>query len=704
MSLSDRLRSAVGRLRLGTERLLSSFDRLTTGIEVKILIMAAVVGVLGGLGSVGFNALVRVVQTAAMGSADVLEAAADLAWWQKIVIPTAGAAVASLLLYAVGRERETAGVSELMEIVAMQTRRRPSVRVTIMRTLASLGVLATGGSVGREGAIVQVAASVGGGVGAAAGFSGQRLGLLLGCGVASGMAATYNAPVAGAVFAMELVLANFAVDVFAPVVLASVAATTTSRLIVGSSTVYVIPAATPTGSLPVEAATFLVLGILSGVAAVGFMESLARATRAFRAMRLPPWARTTLGGLLIGCIGIWIPHVWGNGYEVVDRILHHQLALPLVGALLLLKILATSISVGSGSPGGVFTPSLFVGAALGLLYGEAAAALFPGLTSSPVVYAIVGMAGLVAGTTRAPIMAVFVLVEMTNDFAIVVPLMLGTIAASATAHRIRGESLYTGKLRERGVRLPVGLEETALAATQVGDLMRIDVPALSSSDPVDKVLGALVASRHDVLFVVDDQGRLFGGVRLHDVKELLAEREVGPLLIAADLAVSLPSIEPEASLAAVLEYFDDPEIGEVPVTEAESGRLLGSLSRRDVIAMLSLEVLGRATRRARFAYRDREESDYVELPLDHKIDRIPVPASVVGKSIAASDFGRKLGLSILMVIRCHEDGREERIYPTRDLELAAGDALLVFGASRIIDRVRSGKAPHASDDAGQNLE
>lgn len=664
-------------------------DRLSSGIEVRILLMAVVVGVLGGLGSVGFNALVRLVQVTTMGASDVLEAAANLAWWQKILIPTAGAAVASLLLYWVGRERETAGVSDLMEIVAMQTRRRPSIRVTLMRTLASLGVLATGGSVGREGAVVQVSASLAGGVGAAVGLSGQRLGLLLGCGVASGMAATYNAPVAGAVFAMELVLANFAVDVFAPVVLASVTATTTSRLIVGSAPVYAIPAVPASGSLPLELVTFLALGILSGIAAVGFMEALARATRGFRAIPLPPWVRTTLGGLLIGIIGIWLPHVWGNGYEVVDLILHQELALALVGVLLVLKIVATAITVGSGGPGGVFTPSLFVGAALGLLYGEGVGLLFPDLTSPPVVYAIVGMAGLIAGTTRAPIMAVFVLVEMTNDFAIVVPLMLGTIAASATARRIRSESLYTGKLRERGVKLPVGLEETALAATRVSDLMRTDLSALNEREPMEAVLAALVASRDDALFVVDDKGRLKGVVRLHDVKDMLAGEEMGPLLIAADLSVPLPSIAPEAALAQVLEYFDDPELGEVPVTESATGRLLGSLSRRDVIAMLSLEVLGRGSRRARFVYRDREDSDYVELPPDHKIERIPVPGDMVGKSIVDADFGRVMGLSILMILRDDLEGRTHRIYPRRDLQFEAGDALLVFGPVDAIERARA---------------
>ena len=599
--------------------------------------------------------------------------------------------VASVLLYAIGREKETAGVSDLMETVTLRKGTELKVSSTVLRALASVGILSTGGSVGREGPILQLAASFAAGTGRWFGLSGQRFGLLLGCGAASGLAAAYNAPVAGATFAMELILANFAIDVFAPVVVASVSATTVSRWLLGAGPVYEIPAGLEIQSLPVEAFTFLGLGILSGLAACLFLASLQVSEGWFRRLPGPPYVKTALGGLLIGVMGVWVPHVWGNGYDVVDRILHDGFALEFVAALFFLKILATSITVGSGGPGGVFTPSLFVGAALGMVYGTAVGALLPGWTGPARTYELVGMAGLTAGVTRAPIMAIFVLVEMTADFEMVVPLMLGSIAATAVAHKVLGDSIYTGKLRRRGVRLPEGIEELALAATRLGDVMRSDPVRVAPGDRFETVLETLLGSRGNVAYVVGKEGNLLGAVHLRDVKDFLADRDLGPVVVAADLARDLPAYTPDRSLAEVLPTFDDPDLDEIPIVEGEpTPRLIGVVARRDVIAALAIEVLHSPALRAKFVSREGKGPDYVELPPGHRIQRVGVRPDLAGRSIEATGFRRATGLSILTVIREDENGAAERHLPEPDLVLRPDDALVVMGpAARIDAYVRS---------------
>jgi CIC family chloride channel protein len=660
--------------------------RLRSGIDVSTLLLAALVGTLGGLGGVAFREAADVTQKALVGGDDLLEAAQGMSWWARILLPTLGAAVASVLLYVIGREKETAGVADLMETVSLRKGPQLKSGVTILRSLASLGILSTGGSVGREGPILQIAASFGAGTGRVFRVSGQRLGLLLGCGVASGMAAAYNAPVAGAIFAMELILANFAIDVFAPVVLASVCATTVSRALLGGSPVYEIPAGLEVRNLPLEIPAFIVLGVAAGLAASLFMRSLLASEGLFRLWRAPPYVKTTVGGLLVGVLGVWVPHVWGNGYDVVDEILHDRLALGFVGALFFLKILATSITVGSGGPGGVFTPSLFVGAALGMVYGKTLGALLPDVVGPVATYEMVGMAGLIAGTTQAPIMAVFVLVEMTGDFAMVVPLMLGAIAASVVAHVLEGESLYTGKLKRRGVRIPEGIEELALASTRVQDVVRADTTCVAPGDSFESVLPTMLGSRRDAVYVVDPGRRLLGAIHLHDVKQFLADRELGAIVAAADLMRDVPTFTPDRTLAEALPTFDDPDLEEVPVVDGEqTRRLVGVVGRRDVIAAMAIEVLQSRALRAKFVTRGQEAADYVELPPGHRIQRVPVLASMRGHTIEQADFRRSTGLSILTVVREDEGSTARRLLPEPDLVLGAGDALIVLGPGERID-------------------
>jgi CIC family chloride channel protein len=668
----------------------TSLGRLRSGIEPEMLVLAALVGVLGGLAGVGFRLAADWVQLTFLGGVDLIEAALAMPWWKRLLIPTAGAAIASILLYVIGREKETAGVSDLMETVSLRRGTGLRLRTTVLRSLASLGIISTGGSVGREGAITQLTAAMGAETGRRLGLTGQRFGLLLGCGVAAGMAAAYNAPLAGAIFAMELILSNFAVDIFAPVVFATVSATTVSRRILGAAPVYDIPGALEIGNLPVAVLASIALGILAGFVAAAFLRTLFQSEDLFRSMKMPPYVKTTLGGLAIGVLGIWWPHVWGNGYQVVDLILHGELTVQFVALLFLLKIVATAITVGSGGLGGVFTPTLFVGAALGMVFGTGIHALLPGLAGDRGTYVMVGMAGLVAGTTQAPIMAIFVLIEITDSFEMVVPLMLGSIAASVTSNLLSGESIYTGRLKRRGVTIPEGIEELALAATRVRDVMRGDPASVRMRSPFVEVLPVLVGTRSDAIYVVDEAGRLQGAIRLHDVKHFLSDEELGQIVVAADLAVEVPFVTPDRSLAEVLQTFEDPELEEVPVVATDDDRrLIGIVGRRDVIAALTIEVLRSHSLRAKFVSREGGTADYVELPRGHRVERVPVPARMVGRTIGDVDFRRLTGLSILTVIRADESSHGQRFLPEATLELFPGDAFVVMGPGERIDAYRS---------------
>ncbi|MBI4586879.1 MAG: ClcB-like voltage-gated chloride channel protein [Planctomycetes bacterium] len=659
--------------------------------EITLLaIYAGIVGVAGGGGAILFKYLTALVQRFFFSSWDnLLDAASKLDWYFIILVPTGGGALASFILYSLAARTKAYGIADIMEAVSLKGGEIET-RSVLLRSLASLMTIGSGGSVGREGPIVQIGAMLASRCGQLLRLPKSRMRILVGCGVASGMAAAYNTPIAGAIFALEIILGSFAVEVFGPVVISSVAATLISRAVMGDQPAYLIPSFKMAS--PLEVGFYIVLGILAGAAAYLFIGALSKGEEAFKKIKIPNYLKIPLGGMIIGLIGLQFPHVWGNGYEAVNRILNQQLAGGLILILFFLKIIATSVTVGSGGSGGVFTPSLFVGAALGGALGNAAKFFFPSLAISPGAYALVGMGCLLSGTTHAPIMAILMIFELTQDYGIILPLMLSCIVSSSVARKLNPESIYTEKLRQRGIQMARSVEETVLYSKQVQDILRPNVALVPENLRFDEILKQFYASRSDYLYVGDGMGNLLGTINLHDIKEFMTDRELASIVIARDICGPVSAVYPIDRLADVLEKFWISDLEELPVVQSsDSSRFMGVVTRRDILGTLDREALRSRMLLSRFINKSEDEllKQFPELPEGFKIEKVPVPAKLAGKSIEEAKLRSRYHLNVLAVISPAVNGRESRSFPHPDLKLKAGDILLVLGRIEDIQNIAS---------------
>ncbi len=667
---------------------------------------AALIGVCGGLASVAFRGATAWVQELVGIGENMLEGARGMPVWQRILTPTLGALVAGLITIWVVRRASGSGFSHVMEAVSLRS--GPiRLRSAVKRAAASLGIIATGGSVGREGPIIALSAAAASSLSRLFRVPERDRGLLLGCGVAAGFAAAYNAPIAGALFALEVVLGNFAIELLAPVVVASCTATLfTWRVHASSEPIYRISETAFELKSLMEIVPYLLLGMTAGIVAVGFQHLLTHSSRWFDRLPGPQLTKTIFGGALIGTLAIWFPEVWGNGYESVVEILQHSGPrfgiddwAPLAAMLLVLglvKAFGTALTVGSGGSGGVFTPTLFLGAGLGGAFGVVVHHFAPHETGSYGGYALVGMGCLVAGTTRAPIMAILVIYEMTRKYEIVVPLMLGCITASLVAQLIYPESIYTAKLRARGVKQPVGLEESVLVTTRVADVMRADpITWVDRAMTYAEIIPLATAMRASVVYVCGPAKKLLGAVQIHDLIELAAMQDLGPGIIAADLMTPASAVKRDERLSDVFDLFEQAAFDELPVIDGK-GALTGVVTRRDVMAALHLEVLKRQNLRAKFVHKEdaARGTDYVELPKGVELARVPVHPDHVGRTLGSCQVRVRHHLTVVSVIRRDEDGRELRILPDGKFRMEAGDHLIVLGAEEAIAtwREKSGEA------------
>jgi H+/Cl- antiporter ClcA len=404
-----------------------------------LLLWAALIGVLGALATVAFHEGMGFTEILATGHPGSLVTAAEaLTPWRRAITPAVGGIVAGAFLWWAGRVAKGKKQSDYLEAIAVGDGRQ-DVCGTLLRSASSLCTIASGGSIGREGAMVQLAAATGSWVGQLGRIEGDQLRLLLACGAAAGFASAYDAALSGAIFIAEVVYGTLVIRRLGPLMVASVSANVTVHQVLGYEPVYKIPPlhVTSLWELPL----FLLMGLMMGALAPLFMGVLDGARRLAKRLPLALPLKLALGGLVVGVISIWRPEVWGNGYSVVNGVLHTPWPPLLVLAVLIAKVFATAATTGSGAVGGVFTPTIFVGALLGLLSGNAAHALWPG-SSLPIVYAVLGMGAFLAATTHAPLMSFLIVFEMTLEYQLVPALMLACLTAYHVSRAIRPDSIY----------------------------------------------------------------------------------------------------------------------------------------------------------------------------------------------------------------------------------------------------------------------
>lgn len=651
-----------------------------------MVLVAILIGLFGGLGAVGFRKCIRIFQVAAWHTENLtLDYLRELPVWWKIVSPAAGGLIVGLIVVRFAAEAKGHGVPEVMEAVALRGGRiRP--RVVIAKLLASGVCIASGGSVGREGPIVQIGSAIGSSLGQWLHIGERRLRTLVGCGAAAGIAATFNAPVAGALFAVEIILGDFGVTQFSPIVISSVTATVVSRHYLGDFPAFEVPAYRLVSAN--ELFAYAVLGIIAGLVALIFVRSLYGAEDLFDKLNLPAFSKPAIGGVLIGVIAIRFPEIFGVGYEAINEALTGDLGWKLLIALVVVKILAVSLTIGSGGSGGIFAPSLFIGAMVGGAVGSVVHSLWPEMSASPGAYALVGMAAVVAAGTHAPITAIVMIFELTGDYKIILPLMISSIIATLLATRLQKGSIYTLKLLRRGVDIRGGLSANVLSRLTAHDAMRTEFAEVGRADQLMSVIARFVERPGDSVFVTGADQQLLGVISTDNIRPLMADPElVRGLVIAEDMMHEdgFPVFSPDDPLDEVMRRFGRYRFMAPVVND---NRLVGALWPQDVIECYNSEILKRemaSTMAATVGDGPRTQS----LPgvRGMSMAEILVPASFFGHTVGSLDIRNRFGVSLLLIKR-KGDGGEQIIddLPDADSVLQEGDVILVLGSEDCITR------------------
>ena len=556
------------------------------------LILAALIGIAGGLINWIYYVCSYLLQlTVLHETGDLLAIANRMEEWQRLLVPAVGGLAAGLVLVLGLRLIGNPGLSNLLEVVVAGDGRLP-LRTALVNAASSLISISTGASIGREGLIIQLASTAGSKLGQFAKWPPYRLRLLVACGAAAGMAAGCNAPIAGAVFAAQIVLGNFSMNLFAPLVVASVTSTVVSRGFFGVEPLYKVPRFdfTSLTQLP----WFILLGVLSGVLGAIFLKALRGTEAEISNLRIPLYLRVALGGLVVGVISLKFPQVYGNGYAATNEILAQvNPSIQAVLWILIAKFLATIVTVGSGTVGGIFTPTLFLGAGLGSLFGTLLhdPRIGPLDTTLPTgAFALVGMGSMLAATTHSPLLAILMIFELSLNYSIMPPLMIACAVSTLVARRLHPESIYTEPLRRKGVELDRESPHIGAATqTTVADLMREPVPPLHESTAFREIANRFLSVANNFLPVVDGNQRLIGMVALHDLKEYLNAGQELSGVIAYDVMRPPPAcLTPNQKLTDVLPILLASEVRNVPVVNNLSEfRLLGTVGRAEALGLLS---------------------------------------------------------------------------------------------------------------------
>ncbi|MBA3316624.1 MAG: chloride channel protein [Gemmatimonadales bacterium] len=560
-----------------------------------LLGFAVAIGLAGGLGVVAFYRLI------------------DLAYWILYLTPAVfltqsgilayrpmltgvGVTLAYLIMRGPGRGHEGLNVPDVQRAVAREGGRLP-MRPTLARTAASAVTLGSGGAAGSEGPVAVLGAALASFLGRAFRFDPARTKVMVAAGAAAGISAAFNAPLAGAFFALEEILGSLAVGAFPPVVVASVVAAVVSHSFLGNNPAFPIPEEYGYALQREVLVFYPFLGVIAGLVGVLFVRVFFATEALVRKLQSPRWVVAFLGGLVVGVLVLLSKGLLvGHGHLAVHLNVFGGMSWSSLALLALGSVLATSITLNCGGSGGVFTPSLYVGAATGGAFGVALTGLFPDLGLRPEAYALVGMGAVVAASTSAPITGMLLVFEMTNDYEIVIPLMLTTVIANLVARRLEPDSLYSGWLRRRGERLQHGADRDVLAGLRVADAFDPAPQVVGETAPLGQLLEHLGSGAFTDLPVVDEQRRLIGIIPIADLGRLAGEpREQTSTLVASEVTIPAETVAPGDSLLEAIRRMGVRGAPSIPVVDPATGHLLGLVSRAHVLALYERAVAGGAT-------------------------------------------------------------------------------------------------------------
>ncbi len=683
------LKKIYSRLSLRTTSL---FERAKMTEHTFMIVIAIIIGVLAGFSAIGIRAMIKFFSDLSFpGSGNLLQNIMDTPWFWILIIPIIGGIIVGPIIYYLAPEAKGHGVPEVMQAILLKGGQIRG-RVAFVKAVASAISIGTGGSVGREGPIIQIGSSLGSVVGQFLRVSTKRLKTLVGCGAAAGIAAAFNAPIAGALFAVEIVLMDFAVAQFSPIVISSVMATVISHTFEGNFAAFIVPKYQLAS--PVEIGFYFILGAASGLVAYLFIKTLYYCEEIFdNRIKIHESFKPALGGLGIGVIALAFPQVMGVGYDSINIALYGKMIWYVALILIFMKILATSLTLGSGGSGGIFAPSLFMGAMLGYFFGTFVHSYFPDITASPGAYALVAMGGLVAGTTRAPITAIIIVFELTNDYHIILPLMITCIMSMIISSKLSRESIYTLKLVLRNIGLKEGMETNIMESIYVKDVYRKEFESILITDNFSQIVNRIIRGKEADFPVVDSEGHVSGMISIHDIKDFLYEREsLQNLLIAGDIFnPEFETISPDDNCQNALDKLRKYSFDGLPVVaDNNSRKIIGVIWRKDIQDAYDREIERRElTSNLASLITMKEEEPMVHFMEGYSIIEIAPPKSFIGKSIRELNIRRQYGVDVLSVKIKEKKGEKINAIPSPEYIIKADDTLIIAGEIKNINFVRN---------------
>ncbi|MEE9129740.1 MAG: chloride channel protein [Phycisphaerales bacterium] len=558
-----------------------------------LVLLAAVIGTLTALVALAFMGTIHFMEERAM------HLSPRALWWLIPLVPMVGALLAGVTVYFLASEARGHGVPEVMHAIH-RNKSRIKLRVAIAKWVSAICTIGSGGSAGAEGPIVQIGSAVGSKVGQFLRVNPQNTATLLGCGAAAGIASVFNAPIAGIFFVLEILLRDFSLRTFTPIVIASVFSAVCTQAILGENeAIFAVATDFNVAFTAAEIPNYLMLGVLCGLAAMAFIKALYWTEDVYARIKLHPILKPVSGAAMLGLIGLGyvvlspgrpeMPPFFSNGYPVIKELLSLDyyaggqagtLVLGLI-ALCALKLLATCLTIGSGGSGGVFAPSLLLGAGVGGAFGTLVRALDWFSDASPAHYALVGMAAVVAATTHAPLTAILIVYEITGSYQIILPLMLAAVISTIVSQLISRQSIYTLKLARRGVHIGGLSDLTILRRLSVEDVPLVHPVLVHPDESAQRLLDLSEQQAVSDFVVVDENDHYAGLVTAADLKEALLYREAIPLLQVNELQRSdLPTVASDDTLDLVLDKFSKYDVQSLAVLdEAKEGVVLGLITR-----------------------------------------------------------------------------------------------------------------------------
>ncbi len=673
-------------------------DRFAPPEGLLLLILSVVVGASTGLASVFFVKLIFAIQDFSYGSVSAM--VPFLGKWIYLVVPVLGGLlVGPLILFA--QEAKGHGVPEVMQALILRGGRIRA-RVAAAKIAASALCIGTGGSAGREGPIIQVGSALGSSIGQVLRLSDERIRTLVACGAAAGIAATFNAPIAGVVFAIEVLMCGLQMRAFGNVVIAAVSASVVSRSIIGDKFAFQVP--TYSLNSPYEIILYLILGLVAALVGIMFIRMLNFSEDIFDNWKFPQIFKPAIGGLLLGVLGLAfmhlphlsfpagsgahgpgldtpIPHMYGSGFPFIEAAIQGNAELWILVLLIFLKPLATSFTLGSGNSGGVFAPSLFIGAMLGGAMGHLFSYWFPAIQGNTGAFALVGMAAVFSATARAPLTALLIVFEMSNDYDLILPLMVAGVTASYFSQWLHHESIYTMKLAKRGVRFSEGRDMDIMQGVKVSEVMKSKPVTIHQEASFSEAMALFQETNILGFPVLKDNNKLSGIITLQDVHRAQSDENFSSRnLKIKDIAVEDPiTVFPDEPIWVAIQKMSPRDLARLPVVSRDgSGTLCGIISRSDILRAYDVGIVRKQRGRIvehQVDLREQKENGYVEFVLkeEHSCN------SAMVKDLSLPDT--------VNMVSIKRGGKI--IIPRGHTTVQAGDVITVYGRLKDIDTMRN---------------